>query len=388
MIRLFITLFVVLVGSLFVGQLSVQKIEAFLYSKVNSEFYAGLTLGTFELLDESIAGKTGEDLQAAVISIKNIFDSPINLNQRQQLDLPDKGLEAIDSGAIYMHYIFTNSAVYRNSRQTDGIWSITMDVSEYDEAIALATGPLNLIKDKLIDKDPTQRLSVIADLQKSYDLPLSLRKREELNLTDNEKAQLRSQQVVSRSTDERGDLYWIEVDDSGLIFQAGPFKDPSSSNYLLALLITAFLTVLLIGCLLWMWPLWRDLQRLRIASADIGGGKLDTRVQSRQTSLIRSVLDGFNHMAARTENMVASQRDLTNAVSHELRTPLARMMFDLEMARAPEHAQDQTRHLNSLEFNIQELNTMVDEMLTYAKQERVQSPLELEALQLRNVSMA
>ena len=66
-------------------------------------------------------------------------------------------------------------------------------------------------------------------------------------------------------------------------------------------------------------------------------------------------------MASRTENMVASQRELTNAVSHELRTPLARMMFDLEMARETDSPINRTRHLDSLELNIVDLKKLVDD---------------------------
>jgi len=149
MVRLFVTLFIVLIATLFIGILSVQKIDATLFTKVNSEFYAGLTLGTFELLDESIAGKSGTQLQATVIGIKDQFDSPIDLISTQQSDLPKKGMDILEGGGIYMRDFVTDSVVLRKSRETDGIWSITMDTSELDENIAIATGPLNLVKDKL-----------------------------------------------------------------------------------------------------------------------------------------------------------------------------------------------------------------------------------------------
>jgi len=384
-IRLIVTVFIVFVVSIIVAQLSVERIAVFLYGKGSTDFYAGLSRGTFELLDESIADQTIEDLRNTVLSLQDKFDSPISLHNRQQLSLPQSGLEILDNGEIYLHVDGKSSTVYRISEQTDGVWSVAMDVNDNDQNAAIATGPLSLIRDKFSGKDLSERSMVLDQLQQSYDAPLSIWKREELDFTAKELARLISRQVVARDTGDSGETYWIGLEQEELVFQAGPFDYPSILKYFNVLLLIAFFSVIVIGCLLWMWPLWRDLQRLRTAAIDIGGGKLETRVQTRKTSLVRSVLDGFNDMAIRTENMVASQRELTNSVSHELRTPLARMMFDIEMAKAPEHANDRARHLDSLEFNIGELKTLVDELLTYAKQERVQSPVELEELSIADM---
>jgi len=153
-IRLFITLFLVLLATVFLGVMSVQKLDGYLYGMVHKDHYAGLTRGTFKLLDESIEGKSGEGLQATVVSIKNRFNSPIDLSSKEQLELPEHAWNIIDSGAIYMHDYVNYSAVFRASQHTDSIWSITMDTSPIDEVIAIATGPLNLVKDKLSVKDP------------------------------------------------------------------------------------------------------------------------------------------------------------------------------------------------------------------------------------------
>lgn len=379
MARLFVTAFILLLVSVIAATVGSSKIQSSLYPHTIRDFYSGLTRGTFDLLDESIAGLVGKELQDTVLLLEDRFHALVSLDHKNELNLPKQAHAILDGGGIYMLDTLDSGTVYRASKATDKIWSIVIDMDNQSESRTIAIGPLSLARDKFSGKDAKARSMALEQLQKTYDIPLSLHSLNELEFTENEIRLLNKRQVVVRNAGENGETLWIALDESDLVFQAGPFDYPAALGLLQAFLIASVVAMLFVGCLLWLWPLWRDLQRLRQASLAIGSGLLQTRVRTRQTSLIKAVLDGFNHMAARTENMVASQRELTSAVSHELRTPLARMMFDLEMAKDSMNTKDLNRHLHSLEFNVAELNTMVDELLTYAKQERVESPLELEA---------
>jgi len=380
MARLFLTGLFVLIVSILLAFLSVDRMEKQLYRGFNSEFFEYMNAGTFILLDDAIAGRSGADLRATVASIQDRFKYPIYFRSRQELDLPANGWAALDSGEYYMQDFGHSSQLHLTSKHTDAIWSISLAASMKEQRIMSANGVLSLVSDKLAGKNAEAQWRVVSQLQQLTDIPIALKTLEELDLPDKEIQQLQKQKIVVRNPADHGEQFWIKAGDSGLFLEAGPIDYPNKNRYVKNILDSLFYAVLLGGFLLWVWPLWRDLQRLRQASMAMGQGKLDTRVATRKTSLIRSVLDGFNQMANRTENMVASQRELTNAVSHELRTPLARMMFDLENARHTSNSQDRTRHLDSLELNIVELNTLGDELLTYAKQERVESPLELELL--------
>ena len=74
----------------------------------------------------------------------------------------------------------------------------------------------------------------------------------------------------------------------------------------------------------------------------------------------------FNHMASRIQALINSHKDLTNAVSHELRTPLARMRFGFEMLQSSQSEQDRQRFIYELSTDIEEMDALVDELLTYA----------------------
>jgi len=377
MIRLFATFAILLFAALELADVVYNKIEMALYYNAVGAFYASQHRGTFELLDDEIENLHERDLEDAVVALRYRFKNSVQLTKREDIELPEEGLTIVDSGSTYLYDLGYASSAHRFSTHPGYVWSYTIATSRAERRIAEFFGPLSLIKEQLVGNDEHQRAVTMVRLRSFYDMPLAVKKIADLNLSDRDKAALSGSQVIIKHVTESGELFMIQLDDE-LIFQLGPIEYPDSFDFTDWLLFLTLLFILFGATFIWVWALWRDLKRLRTASLAVGAGKLDTRVRSRSYSLIRPVMDGFNVMAKRTENMVESQRELTNAVSHELRTPLARLMFDLQMAKDAVNKDDQLRHFESLEYNVAELNTLVDELLTYARQERLESPVELE----------
>jgi len=75
-------------------------------------------------------------------------------------------------------------------------------------------------------------------------------------------------------------------------------------------------------------------------------------------------------MAARIDKLIKSHKDLTNAVSHELRTPVARIKFGMEMLKGAEKNTDVKRYISGVESDVNEIDSLVDELLTYARFDR------------------
>ncbi len=117
--------------------------------------------------------------------------------------------------------------------------------------------------------------------------------------------------------------------------------------------------------------LTRPILRLRSVAQQIAAGQLSVRaeagLESRQDEFGDLVRD-FNRMAAKTEALISSQRQLLNDVSHELRSPLARMNVALDLLRR--HAGDDPA-LNRMEIDLQRLNEMIGRLLTLAKLDAV-----------------
>jgi len=118
---------------------------------------------------------------------------------------------------------------------------------------------------------------------------------------------------------------------------------------------------------LWIRPFFRDLSVLRGAASEFGREDFSTRVTVPASSSILPVAQSFNAMAERIQYLISAHKELTNAVSHELRTPLARFKFSLEILAKTDDPEKKRRYLENMKVDVQELEALVDEMLSYAR---------------------
>jgi two-component system, OmpR family, sensor kinase ParS len=138
-----------------------------------------------------------------------------------------------------------------------------------------------------------------------------------------------------------------------------------------------------LAVLVWVWPFWKDLKKLMRTADEIGAGRLDGKVRLRRGSPLMPLASSFNAMTQRIATLIESHRSLTNAVSHELRTPLARLRFGLSLAQEDQTAQGKDRYLARMDSDVDELDSLVAEMLAYAKMERGDPAIRLEAVPVR-----
>ena len=107
----------------------------------------------------------------------------------------------------------------------------------------------------------------------------------------------------------------------------------------------------------------RRLRQLRLASRQLSGGALDTRINvpasggDETDELARD----FNQMAAQLQHRIEAQKQLLSDVSHELRSPLARLRIALALAQEqPEHSRE---HLDRVEAETERLDALIDQLL-------------------------
>jgi two-component system sensor histidine kinase RstB len=93
-------------------------------------------------------------------------------------------------------------------------------------------------------------------------------------------------------------------------------------------------------------------------------------VPSRGTDSVGRLAAAFNAMAEHLQRSLSIQREMVRAVSHELRTPVARLRFGLEMIGDAENETARRKYMDGMDSDIQDLDKLVDEMLTYARLEQ------------------
>jgi two-component system sensor histidine kinase RstB len=90
-------------------------------------------------------------------------------------------------------------------------------------------------------------------------------------------------------------------------------------------------------------------------------------------------------MTSHIKRLIESQRELTRAVSHELRTPVARIRFAVDMLADTDDADSRFMQRDYIDEDIEALNGLIDEILTYAKLEEGSPKLDLESVNLKEL---
>jgi two-component system sensor histidine kinase CpxA len=111
--------------------------------------------------------------------------------------------------------------------------------------------------------------------------------------------------------------------------------------------------------------------KLRRATQKLAGGDLQTRVASKigkRHDEVAKLAEDFDEMAERIENLLLSQKRLTQDISHELRSPLARMNVALELVRTKANAEAKPL-LERIETESNRLNEMISRLLMLSKLE-------------------
>ncbi len=136
-----------------------------------------------------------------------------------------------------------------------------------------------------------------------------------------------------------------------------------SARLLIAVIISGLI------CYLLSIYLTKPLRSLRLAAKSLGTGKLNTRVghfAGHHKDEIAELSYEFDNMAEHLETLIHSKERLLQDISHELRSPLTRLQIAIELGR------NKSNHLADKEFNRIEsecfkLNTLIGEILEYAR---------------------
>ncbi len=102
----------------------------------------------------------------------------------------------------------------------------------------------------------------------------------------------------------------------------------------------------------------------------IARGELEARVPGNELSIAGRLGDAFNRMADHIQRLVTVQREMIHGVSHELRTPVARIRFGVQMIEDCDDPEMLRSQLSAIDRDIQELDELIDEILTYARLEQ------------------
>lgn len=167
-------------------------------------------------------------------------------------------------------------------------------------------------------------------------------------------------------------IYKLASDNQTIIRLQLPVATPGRASHLNTILLVLFYATIGLVIYLWLWPLMRDVRRLERHTQHVGQNQLPEPVSVLPGSAVTHLASAFNKMAERIRELLASHKEMTYAVSHELRTPLARMKFALAMLKSDSSS---AQHAASLAQDIDEMEALITQLLTYAGYEQESGPL-------------
>jgi two-component system sensor histidine kinase RstB len=169
---------------------------------------------------------------------------------------------------------------------------------------------------------------------------------------------------------ERHGKVMLRLEDGSLVRMAMPAGFQPLTWPVALLLVGLAGLVLTIAVRLLMRDLDQNLRTVESVAVRIARGELEARIEPGQGNLVSRLSRSFNGMADQIQRLVEVQREMIHAVSHELRTPVARIRFGVQMIETAKDEQTLHRQLDGIDNDIQELDELIDEILTYARLEQ------------------
>ena len=364
----------ILVALLIIGALTWAGVD--LVNDYRSQLYREqMAKGTFHLMAESYRGLGASARQARSLELTRLFGAPVEVRTGESLGLSYREALHLDQQRVVLRGEPDGNVVIVLYPLPEADLYLRTRLSRLSEQQARATA--HLVLDHLREYPRARWDEVLAELNQEFGYPLIIRRQSSLELDGEQRRRLgRDEVVLSLSDSTRRDAgvhVLTPVDDGSSdprvlvmgplhLFDQFPWQLLSIAG-VLALLLVAVSTYLQVR------PLQTRLRRLDWAVKRLGSGDLGAYADVRGNDPIGQVAATFNGMTAHIRRLIEAQRELTRAVSHELRTPVARLRFGLEMLADCQSADERRDKLNAMDKDIDQLDRLIDEILTYARLE-------------------
>lgn len=239
---------------------------------------------------------------------------------------------------------------------------------------------------------PGQEKEYLARIQDYFSYPVSIENVQNLPLDSEQIGRLRLDHSIILYRDNasiRGITISIISPIPGSTSQVlvmGPVPLFNWMPFQLATGITLLsLFVLSLGVYGLLVPMQRKLREVSYALNKMKSGNMSLRLPVEGSDEMSTLASSYNNMSDHIQRLIEAQRELMRAVSHELRTPVARIRFGVEMMADEDDYDYRLQQVEQIDKDIEALNTLIDEIMTYAKLEQGMPSIEFEQIDLYDV---
>lgn len=383
-LRIYAGLLVLVVLVAVFGYLLVQIIN---YQRAQ-EYRESLTDGIAFVMSESIARQATEQQKLDWIAdASDLMELAIYYLPSNKIELSRVEQNRINAQQAVVRYDADNSIAYVIvGLKNDPLHFLYIKVDKIGERQMKAL-PIFILD--YLTYYPNQEQRYLAQIQHHFDYPVQISNISDLNLDPEQLIRLRQDQTVMLYQDSatiKGttiSLLTPMPNDRTKVLKMGPVPVFNWMPFQLSAGITLFsLFLLSLGVYGLIQPLQRKIKQVRDALNKMKTGDLSLRVPVDGYDEMANLSESYNNMSDHIQRLIEAQRELMRAVSHELRTPVARIRFGMEMLADEDQYEYRMQQVEMIDKDIEALNHLIDEIMTYAKLEQGTPSLEFEQVQL------
>lgn len=390
------SIFVRIYTGLLIVCLCVALFAQLLMDTINKErvqsYRESMATGAFYLISEGIDRQDSKSQRHYWLSdASSLFGSTFRVVPLQQVDFSSSELRRFEKGETVVRYDNKKNYadVYQRLKERDV--ALTVRIAQVTEQQVRALSVF-LLDDMSYYTTLSAKRARLAELEKKFPFPLALKGVNDLNLDSDQLARLRRDEVVilfqDTSTSQSNSSIRIivpsEINDMAILMGPIPLFNWFPLNLIISMVLISMFLISL-GVYALIFPLERKLQLIQVGVNEVSQGNLDSQVQVIGQDEIARLSATFNAMTSHIKRLIESQRELTRAVSHELRTPVARIRFAVDMLADTEDEDSRFMQRDYIDEDIEALNGLIDEILTYAKLEEGSPKLDLEPVNLKEL---
>lgn len=379
---LFICLLVAFFAQLLITTINAERVQTYREDMASAAFY---------LIDSGLSRQvTAQERNFWLSDVSTLFDTKFNIEPTSKADFRTSEINRLNKQqAVVRFNSDTNTAeIYHKVSGENNV--LHVNFNKLSEQQIKGVGVL-LLDDLSYYRTLAEKQQRLQQIQKFFPFKLTLQSINKLQLDTDQKARLYRKDIVIMFRDntsvENSSIRVLaptEIQDTVVDLGPIPLFNWFPFNLIISItLISMFLVSL--GVYALIFPLERKLQLIQSGITKVREGNLNTKVKVVGEDEIAHLAATFNSMTEHIRRLIESQRELTRAVSHELRTPVARIRFAVDMLADTDDYDDRMSQRDYIDQDIESLNGLIDEILTYAKLEEGSPKMDWEDVDLQEL---
>lgn len=379
---LLVCLVVALFAQLLITTINAERVQTYREDMATAAFY---------LIDAGLSRQVNRsDRDFWLNDVSTLFDTPLQIQPMDKPDFKTSEINRLEKQQAVVRFDDDRNVadVYHKVSGDNSVVHVKME--KLSEQQIKGVGVL-LLDDLSYYHTLAEKQQRLQQLQKYFPFKLSLKKLDQLDVDTDQKARLYRKDIVimfkdNTSVENSSIRVLAPTEMQDMVVELGPIQlfNWFPLNLIISItLISMFLISL--GVYALIFPLERKLQLIQTGITKVREGKLDTKVKVLGEDEIAHLASTFNSMTEHIRRLIESQRELTRAVSHELRTPVARIRFAVDMLADTDDEESRFEQRDYIDQDIESLNGLIDEILTYAKLEEGSPKMDWEEVSLKDL---